>query len=127
MPAAHATNVHTTRRDQALHIILRGELDHYDAEDVDAAWEAADLAALATTVVDLAQVTFADSMLLNALLKARRRHDTAGREFILLGPLHPSVSRLLTISGTLEHFTILNSDPCGGRDGGHPHERGHSG
>ncbi|MFG2124392.1 STAS domain-containing protein [Streptomyces sp. NPDC048710] len=113
MPAAHATNVHIVPHDQALYIILRGELDYDDADDVEAAWEAADLAALATTVVDLTQVTFADSMLLNALLEARHQHDSAERQFVLLGPLHPSVSRLLTISGTLEHFTILNSDPYG--------------
>ncbi|MEU5593311.1 STAS domain-containing protein [Streptomyces sp. NPDC020298] len=127
MAAAHPTNVHISRHDQALCIILRGELDHDDAEDVEAAWEAAGLAALATTVVDLTQVTFADSMLLNALLEARRQHESAGREFILLGPLHPSVNRLLTISGTLEHFTILNSDLLRDRDDGHPHERDHSG
>lgn len=113
MPAAHDSKVHVTHHDQALCIILRGELDHDDAEDLAAAWEAADLAESATTVVDVGQVTFADSMLLNALLTARRRHRAAGRELILLGPLHPSVRRLLTISGALEHFTIMNSHAAG--------------
>ncbi|MEW2304957.1 STAS domain-containing protein [Streptomyces sp. NPDC006655] len=111
MPAAHAMNVHVSQHDQALHVVLRGELDHDDTEAVDSAWEAADRAALATTVVDLAQVTFADSMLLNALLEGRRRHHTAGRAFVLRGPLPPPVRRLLSISGTLGHFTVLDPDP----------------
>ncbi|WP_248508007.1 STAS domain-containing protein [Streptomyces sp. D2-8] len=64
-------------------------MDYEDAEDFEAPWQAADQAALLTTVVDLSQVTFADSMLLNALLDARRRHDSHGRRFILLGPSSP--------------------------------------
>jgi anti-anti-sigma regulatory factor len=70
-------------------------MDHEDAEAVEAAWQAADLAGLPIPAVDLSQVTFADSMLLNALLRARRRHAVDGRELLLLGPLHSAVGRLL--------------------------------
>nr|WP_229862958.1 STAS domain-containing protein [Streptomyces galbus] len=93
-------------------ITVRGEVDHDDTEDFVEAWAAADRAALPTTAVDLSQITFADSMLLNALLDARRRHADSGRELVLLGPLPPPVSRLLTVSGTLEHFAV--ADPGDG-------------
>ncbi|MFH9011620.1 STAS domain-containing protein [Streptomyces sp. NPDC017943] len=106
-----STKVHVTRLDQVVCVALRGELDFEDAEDVQAAWAAADRAGLPTTVVDLSQVVFADSMLLNALLDARRRHDATGRAFVLLGPLNASVSRLLDVTGTLGHFTVQDTLP----------------
>ena len=111
MPAAFETKVHVTRYEQVLMITLRGELDHDDAEDIDAAFAAADRAALPTTAVDLSQLTFADSTLLNSLLATLRRHETSGRDLILLGPLPPAISRLLSLSGTLEHFTVAGTGP----------------
>ncbi|WP_079177767.1 STAS domain-containing protein [Streptomyces mangrovisoli] len=98
--------MHVTRHQDIFVITVRGELDFDDAEDIDAAWEQAERAALPTTAVDLSQVTFADSMLLNGLLEARRRHAADGRELVLLGPLRPAVSRLLEVSGTLAYFTV---------------------
>ncbi|GHD42593.1 STAS domain-containing protein [Streptomyces galbus] len=112
MHAAPDTKVHVTRHEDTFVITVRGEVDHDDTEDFVEAWAAADRAALPTTAVDLSQITFADSMLLNALLDARRRHADSGRELVLLGPLPPPVSRLLTVSGTLEHFAV--ADPGDG-------------
>ncbi|MET9117271.1 STAS domain-containing protein [Streptomyces longwoodensis] len=109
MHAAPDTKVHVTRHEDTFVITVRGEVDHDDEEDFVEAWAAADRAALPTTAVDLSQITFADSMLLNALLDARRRHAESDREFVLLGPLPPPVSRLLTVSGTLEHFAIADT------------------
>ncbi|MFF8597167.1 STAS domain-containing protein [Streptomyces sp. NPDC015220] len=111
MPAPfETTKVHVSRRDEVVYLIMRGELDHEDWEDVEAAWQAADRSGLSATTVDLSQVTFADSMLLNALLTARRHHLATGRELVLLGPLQPPVRRLLDVSGTLGHFTTQNMD-----------------
>ncbi|MEV5357114.1 STAS domain-containing protein [Streptomyces sp. NPDC052693] len=110
MPEACDMKVHVTHHDQDVLITVRGELDYEDAESMETAWQAADRAGLPTTTVDLSQVTFADSMLLNALLEARRRHSATDRDFVLLGPLQPPVSRLLALSGTLEHFTIRDAD-----------------
>ncbi|MEG8275379.1 STAS domain-containing protein [Streptomyces sp. AHA2] len=104
-----STKVHVTRLDQVVCVALRGELDFEDAEDVEAAWAAADRAGAPTTAVDLSRVEFADSMLLNALLDAQRRHAATDRTFVLLGPLNASVARLLEVTGTLEHFTIQNA------------------
>ncbi|MEV7080040.1 STAS domain-containing protein [Streptomyces sp. NPDC093516] len=111
MPALFkTTKIHVTRHDQTVHVILRGELDHDDTEDLYTAWQMIDQLALPATTVALAQVLFADSMLLNALLDAHRRHHTTGRALTLLGPLPPSVHRLLDVTGTLGVFTIRDTD-----------------
>lgn len=103
------TKVQVRRSGQEFRIVLRGELDYDDLEDVQAAREAADEAGAATTVVDLFEVAFADSMLLNELLHARQQHQAAGRSLVLQGPLQPAVRRLLTLSGTYDHFTITDN------------------
>ncbi|MFJ7903204.1 STAS domain-containing protein [Streptomyces sp. NPDC096198] len=103
--------MHLTRYEQVLVITVRGELDYDDAEDIEAAFDEADQAALPTTAVDLSQVTFADSTLLNALLNTLRRHETSGRDLVLLGPLQPAVNRVLAVSGTLGHFTTASTGP----------------
>lgn len=48
-------------------------------------------------------------MLIHALFDARRRHAAGGWGFVLLGPLQPAVSRLPTVSGPLEQFTIAST------------------
>jgi anti-anti-sigma factor len=106
MPEAWDLKVHVAYHEQGVVISVRGELDYEDAELLEAAWQTADHSGLSTTAVDLTQVTFADSMLLNALLDAHRRHHADDRELVLLGPLQPPIRRLLELSGTLEHFTI---------------------
>ncbi|MFE9448043.1 STAS domain-containing protein [Streptomyces sp. NPDC006739] len=113
MHAAPRLRVHIDRREQAFVLIVRGEVDYQSAEDFEQAWEAADRAAMPVTAVDLAEVTFADSMLLNALIAALHRHRADGRELVLIGPLRPAVRRLLTITGTMELFTITGTRPDG--------------
>ncbi|MER5887164.1 STAS domain-containing protein [Streptomyces sp. NPDC001941] len=106
-----APRTRTTRLDQVFLIELNGETDFDDTAELDAAWAAADEAALPTTAIDLSGVAFADSMLLNSLLGALARHQATGRELILLGPLPDGVRRLLSLSGTLEHFTVADTGP----------------
>lgn len=103
------TTVHVTRHPRVFEIAVRGEVDYDECDLLQAAWDEADETALPVTVVDLSAVTFGDSGLLNALLEARRRHSAEGRELVLLGPLHQAIRRLLTVSGTLEHFTVTES------------------
>ncbi|WP_353940674.1 STAS domain-containing protein [Streptomyces sp. HUAS MG91] len=50
-------------------------------------------------VIDLSDLTFADSMLLNQLLKTHVRHHAEGRPLRVAGPLNPGVGRLLQITG----------------------------
>ncbi|MEU3828957.1 STAS domain-containing protein [Streptomyces sp. SID486] len=98
-----------TCHDRVFEITVRGEVDYEENDLLQAAWAEAEEAGLPVTVVDLSRVTFADSGLLNALLDSWRRHRAAGRELILLGPLHPTVERLFSLTGTLEHFTFTDS------------------
>ncbi len=99
MYAVPEGKVHLTRHEQVFLITMRGEMDHDDAEDVEAAWAAAGDAASPMTAVDLSRVTFADSMLLNALLDARRRHLADGRELVLIGPSTPRCGGSSTSAG----------------------------
>ncbi|MFE0775064.1 STAS domain-containing protein [Streptomyces sp. NPDC058861] len=111
MHAVPERKVRFTSHEQVFVITMHGEMDHDDAEDVEAAWAASVEAASPMTAVDLSRVTFADSMLLNALLEARRRHEADGRELVLIGPLHSAVRRLLDVSGTLDHFRVVSTGP----------------
>ncbi|MER7837091.1 STAS domain-containing protein [Streptomyces sp. NPDC096040] len=106
MPAAPELRVHVDRGAETFVITVRGEVDYADVQGFEQAWEAADSAAMPVTAVDLTQVTFADSMLLNALIEARLRHRATGRELVLIGPLRPAISRLLTLTGAIDLFTI---------------------
>ena len=118
MHAAPEIKVHVTRHEQTFVLTVRGAVDHDDAEDFEAAWDAADRAALPVTAVDLSQVSFADSMLLNSLLHARHRHLADGRDLVVIGPLQPPVGRLLVISGTLDLFTVVDTGPGPGHADG---------
>ncbi|MFJ7147223.1 STAS domain-containing protein [Streptomyces sp. NPDC100445] len=103
------TVVRVTRHRRVLEVTVRGEVDYDECDLLAAAWDEADERALPTTVVDLTGLTFGDSQLLRSLLDAHQRHRADGRAFVLLGPLQESVARLLTISGTREHFTLTDS------------------
>ncbi|MFF7333899.1 STAS domain-containing protein [Streptomyces sp. NPDC090306] len=83
-----------------------GEVDLSEDDLLAAAWDEADECRLRTTLVDLSGVVFADSALLNSLILAHYRHQRDGRRFILAGPLHPAVVRLLRVSGTQDLFTM---------------------
>ncbi|MEU3032319.1 STAS domain-containing protein [Streptomyces incarnatus] len=111
MHTAPERKVHVIPHEEVFMIVVRGETDHEDSNEFEAVWDAADRAALPVTAIDLSQVTFADSMLLYALLDARRRHAAAGRDLVLLGPLAPAVTRLLTLSGALVHFRVAGAGP----------------
>ncbi|MEV0977617.1 STAS domain-containing protein [Streptomyces sp. NPDC049915] len=101
--------VKVTCHDRVFEISVRGEVDYDEDDLLQAAWAEAEESARRVTVVDLSRVTFADSGLLNALLEAWQQHRADGRELILLGPFHPSVERLFTLTGTRDHFTVTDS------------------
>lgn len=115
MPAAPELRAHVDRDGQTFVITVSGDVDYAAMGGFDRAWEAADRAAMPVTAVDLTGVTFADSMLLNALIKARLRHQASGRDLVLVGPLRTAVSRLLTITGAIRVFTVVE----GGRGSAH--------
>ncbi|MER5259978.1 MULTISPECIES: STAS domain-containing protein [unclassified Streptomyces] len=52
------------------------------------------------TLIDLSEVTFADSTFLNQLLHTFSDHTAAARPLVFTGPLQSAVQRLLHITGT---------------------------
>ncbi|WP_406261093.1 STAS domain-containing protein [Streptomyces nigra] len=83
---------------------VTGEFDADEAEAVTSALAAPRDGAALATVVDLGEVTFADSSLLHALLTARQDHATAGLPFVLMA-VSPLVRRLLDLTDTARVFT----------------------
>lgn len=83
---------------------ITGEFDADEADTVTAALRASRTGAARATVVDLSQLSFADSSLLHALLTAQRHHERAGLAFVLAGA-PPLVRRLLDLTDTARVFT----------------------
>ncbi|WP_299531546.1 STAS domain-containing protein [uncultured Streptomyces sp.] len=61
------------------------------------------------TVLDLSGTTFADSVVLHALLDGREQHVRAGRRLVLAGPLKVAVRRLFEITGTADAFELAET------------------
>ncbi|MFF6896073.1 STAS domain-containing protein [Streptomyces microflavus] len=111
MPWRSRARVHVRQMQRALVITASGEFDTDEQDLLPAAWAEAEERALPLTVLDLSGVTFGDSSFLDALLRARTLHHTAGRRLVLAGPLHPNVLLLLTVTHVLEHFHVADSVP----------------
>ncbi|MEV1047477.1 STAS domain-containing protein [Streptomyces sp. NPDC049916] len=101
--------VHVRAERDAFVVVVSGDFDTDERDLLDAAWDEADERALPTTAVELSGVTFGDSSFLDALLRARQRHRAARRRLVLIGPLHPRVLLLLTVTRVLEHFEVAES------------------
>jgi anti-sigma B factor antagonist len=97
---AFTVKVHPRWGTDSVRIVLRGELDMLTAPVLDAALQAAELAAPRTIVVDLRHL-FIDCRGLRVLLDAHERAGKAGRA---LAAVHPAggVRRVLELTGTAE-------------------------
>ncbi|WP_333770145.1 STAS domain-containing protein [Streptomyces sp. IBSBF 2435] len=60
------------------------------------------------TVVDASDVAFADSSVLDTLLRARAEYAAAGRQLVIAGP-SLAVRRLLDVTGTASAFVVADS------------------
>ncbi|MEV7795771.1 STAS domain-containing protein [Streptomyces sp. NPDC087512] len=69
----------------------------------------------AGTVLDLADVLFADSAFLHLLLRARQEHASVGVPLVLARP-STAVSRLLDVTDTARAFTLAPSVPAAAAD-----------
>ncbi|WP_420036377.1 STAS domain-containing protein [Streptomyces sp. cg28] len=56
--------------------------------------------------IDVSGVGFGDSTLLHALLQALHTQSTRQRRLVLRSPIGEAVERLLTVTGTLDVFTL---------------------
>lgn len=109
MPWRSLAHVHVRQERDALVVTASGDFDADEQDLLPAAWNEVDERALSVTALDLSGVTFADSSFLDALLRARALHHAADRRLVLVGPLHPRVITLLTVTQVLEHFEIADS------------------
>ncbi|MFD9497366.1 STAS domain-containing protein [Streptomyces sp. NPDC060005] len=85
---------------------VEGQADFEEGEVLRSAMDETGGKPLPVMVIDLSALTFADTAFLHWLLEARRAHEEAGTLLILAGPLGPQVTRLLTVTGTMDHFTV---------------------
>ncbi|MFC8125617.1 STAS domain-containing protein [Streptomyces sp. NPDC057302] len=65
------------------------------------------------TLIDLSEVTFADSTFLNQLIQTFTEHSAEGRPLVLTGPLHSAVQRLLQVTGTDMVLPLAETTPVG--------------
>lgn len=92
------------RRDGAIVVVLAGELDLYNAEEVRSALLEAVAEGPALLVVDLGEVTFVDSTALGVLVDIHRR--MGGREKFHLAAPGLETRRALEVSGLDRHFSV---------------------
>ncbi|MEU3186773.1 STAS domain-containing protein [Streptomyces sp. NPDC006923] len=82
-------------------VTLAGEVDVDVAPEIELAISDAGRFGARRVVIDLSRMTFADSTVLHLLLAAARRY-----ELRIVGPLRPSVRRLLDVTGTAGRFPV---------------------
>ncbi|MGW6262385.1 STAS domain-containing protein [Streptomyces sp. NPDC055085] len=93
---------------------VEGQADFEEGDVLRSAMDETGGRLLPAMVIDLSALTFGDTAFLHWLLEARRAHQEAGTLLLLLlllllaGPLGPQVARLLTITGTMDHFTVAD-------------------
>ncbi|WP_111552502.1 STAS domain-containing protein [Kitasatospora sp. SolWspMP-SS2h] len=95
---ADPTDVETVR--------ARGELDWEDAQEFVRRLTTALERSPRLLVVDLAEVTFADSSVLHGLLIAHGRMADAGGRLVLAGPLREPVRRLLDLAAATGYLHL---------------------
>jgi anti-sigma B factor antagonist len=94
------------QRDEALVVLLGGELDLYNADDVRAVLVEAIDAGTSLIAIDLSEVEFVDSTALGVLLEARSR---LGADGLALAAPRPEIRRALEVSGLDRHLAVHES------------------
>ncbi|MFJ2026869.1 STAS domain-containing protein [Streptomyces sp. V2I9] len=87
---------------------LRGDLDFEDAKSLSEAVRGALAENPRVLAVDVSSVTFADSSMLRTLVETQQHMDDRSGAMVLVGPIAPPLRRLLEITATDEHFTIVD-------------------
>ena len=101
------------RRDDTVqvHLVLRGDLDLYNAPAFDDALVAVEGEKWPTLVLDLRELQFMDSMALRLIMRTQARAEQDGRRLVLVrGPEH--ISRVLALSGLDKHLELVDEPPA---------------
>ncbi|MET8685304.1 STAS domain-containing protein [Streptomyces sp. NPDC004732] len=110
-------SIEVTRQDRVAVVTLRHDIDLDNGSAVTAAFQSARSEnGTKATLLDLAELTFADSALLNLILTARAEHEQAQRPFVLCGPLHSAIQRLFEITGVIDILVLADTNEDGVRE-----------
>ena len=85
-------------------LVLSGELDLADASNLQDAFASLDLERV--FIVSLEQLTFLDSSVLGALIRAHRQHEG---NIVLVVPRGAHVARIFAVAGLATHFQFTES------------------
>ncbi|MFI7382596.1 STAS domain-containing protein [Streptomyces sp. NPDC049813] len=101
--ASDSENIELTQQERVAVVMLRHDIDLEDGDEVTAVFRRAltDVDTVAT-LLDLGELSFADSTLLNLILRAKAEHDQARRPFVLAVTEGGSVRRLFDITGVTD-------------------------
>ncbi|MEU6124854.1 STAS domain-containing protein [Streptomyces sp. NPDC047123] len=109
-------SIDVTRHERVTVVSFRNELDLEDTTEATLALSSALTDTLtAGTLLDLAGLTFADSTLLNVILRAHAEHQDALRPFVLTGPYQSGISRLLEVTGVTGVLDLADTHEDGVR------------
>ncbi|MFH8487634.1 STAS domain-containing protein [Streptomyces longisporoflavus] len=109
-------SIDVTRQDRVTVVSFRNELDLEDTTEATLALSRALTdAGTAGTLLDLADLTFADSTQLNVILRAHAEHQDAQRPFVLAGPYHPGIARLFEVTGVTSVLDMTDTHSDGVR------------
>jgi anti-sigma B factor antagonist len=100
------------RRDDTVqvHLVLRGDLDLYNAPAFDDALVAVEGEKWPTLVLDLRELEFLDSMALRLIMRTHARAKQDGRRLVLVrGP--EFIDRVLSLSGLDQHLELVDEPP----------------
>src|SRR5919107_1558184 len=93
-----------------VHLRLSGDLDLYNAPELDDALVAVEGEKWPTIVLDLRELEFLDSMALRLIMRTDARAKQDGRRLVLVrGP--EFIDRVLELSGLRDHLTLVDKPP----------------
>ncbi|MEV1026463.1 STAS domain-containing protein [Streptomyces sp. NPDC050264] len=109
-------SIDVTRQNRVAVVSFRNAIDLDDATEAALALSNARTdTSTAGTLLELADLTFADSTLLNVILRAHTEHQAALRPFVLTGPYHSGVQRLFEITGVTSILDLADTHSDGVR------------
>ncbi|MEV1021095.1 STAS domain-containing protein [Streptomyces sp. NPDC050264] len=108
--ACDSESIELTQRERVAVVTLRDDIDLEDGAEVTDVFQRArtDTDTVAT-LLDLGELAFADSTLLNLILRARAEHDEVRRPFVLAVPAGSVVRRLFDITGVTDVLALADN------------------
>ena len=101
-----------TRKDDTVqvHLVVRGDLDLYQAPQFDDALVEVEGEKWPTIVLDLRELDFLDSMALRLIMRTQARAQQDGRRLVIVrGPAF--LDRVLELSGLRDHLDVVDEPP----------------